>query len=571
MAKKKSFTIISLLLLLIVLQLAHSRSIREDLDLVSDRRKAPAIIEWGLSASTENCEPIYGFLPCSSNVWGLLFLIVVYEILLSLAGQYIASGSEKFFEIIGPGVFGASLFQFLGTFPQIIIVLESSLSGSRDAAQQRATLGMGLVAGTTVMLLTLIWGASVILGSYDLSVANTADNSNDKNKITLKGRGIVTDVETSYTSRIMLISLAPFLILQLQNIFNTPSGRRVIILLALIATVILLFAYMGYQVFQPWVQNRRFEYLMSKYAKDKLMQLLTSNGKPDNRKILQLFNRVDKNKSSSISATELRVLLLGAKIDDSDDLTTDRNIENILESFDISGDGLVSQDEFVKGMTQLVANISNQNADSIKKGGGKNSQKTSQTQQPLLPNASGTSQTQQGLLSNASTTTQTTSSSWRTIFNATFLIILGIFMLCALSEPLIKSVVGFAQAANLSSFSVSYLAIPFAMNYGVAVQSIASAGQKTQKSISLTLSALYGGVFMNNIIGLIVFLTPVYARDLNSTVSVEVVVVLIICIVMTLLTCLRTTYPIWVGYLVLFLYPISLALVYLLTSVLGWS
>ncbi|KZV51104.1 hypothetical protein F511_01896 [Dorcoceras hygrometricum] len=561
MVNNKPFAIISsILLFLLVLQLAQSRSIREELDLVSDGvdsdRKQSSIIEWGLSASAETCEPIYGFLPCSDNAWGLLFLIVVYEILLSIGGQYVAAGSEKFFEIIGPGVFGASLFQFLGTFPQIVIVLESALSGSRDAAQQRATLGMGLVAGTTVMLLTLVWGASVVLGSYDLSVHNTTDDPNGGNEITLTGRGIVTDVETSFTSRIMLISLLPFLILQLQNVFNTSSGRRVIILIALIVTVVLLFGYVNYQIFQPWVQNRRFEYLMSKYAKDKLMQLLTSNGKPDTKKILQLFNRVDKNNSLSVSAAELRVLLLGAKIDDNDDMATDRNIENVLASFDVSGDGLINQAEFVRGMTQFVSNISNQNADSIRKGGGSKSQNTSQTQK--------------GHLSNASSLSPTTSNSWLTILNATFLLTLGIFMLCVLGEPLIKSVLGFAQAVNLSSFSISYLAIPFALNYGVAFQSITSARQKTQKSISLTLSSLYGGVFMNNIIGLIVFLTPVYARDLMSNVSAEVLVVLIICIVMTLLTCFRTKYPVWVGYLVLLLYPISLASVYVLTNVLGW-
>ncbi|KAL0442692.1 UNVERIFIED_CONTAM: Sodium/calcium exchanger NCL2 [Sesamum latifolium] len=117
--------------------------------------------------------PAYGFLPCSTNVWGLLFLIVVYEFLLSLGGKYVATGSNLFFQIIGPGIFGASLFQLLGTFPQIVLILVSTLSGSQEAAQQRASLGMGLVAETTVMLLTLIWGTSVVLGSYDLSAAIT--------------------------------------------------------------------------------------------------------------------------------------------------------------------------------------------------------------------------------------------------------------------------------------------------------------------------------------------------------------------------------------------------------------
>ncbi|KAL0442691.1 UNVERIFIED_CONTAM: Sodium/calcium exchanger NCL2 [Sesamum latifolium] len=95
--------------------------------------------------------------------------------------------------------------------------------------------------------------------------------------------------------------------------------------------------------------------------------------------------------------------------------------------------------------------------------------------------------------------------------------------------------------------------------------------QKTQKSISLTLSALYGGVYMNNIIGLIVFLAPVYARNLQADSFAEIVVVLIICILMTLLASFRTAFPRWLGYLVLLLYPISLALIYLVTSVLNWS
>ncbi|KAK6154757.1 hypothetical protein DH2020_009005 [Rehmannia glutinosa] len=490
-------------LLLLASHLAYSRSIKDDLNLVSDgvdSVTSPSFLEWGrLSATTITCEPIYGFLPCSTNVWGLLFLIVVYEILMSIGGQFVANGSNLFFQIIGPGVFGASLFQFLGTVPQIVLVLVSSLSGSTAAAQQRVTLGMGLVAGTTVMLLTLIWGSSVILGSYDLSQAVTTDTSGIQKISTTKGSGVITDVETSYTARIILVTLVPFLILQLEGFFSSSSGRRVIILIALIITVVLLFAYVFYQ-----------------------------------------------NKDTSVSAAELRVLLLGVKMDD-DDTSTDRDIENIMASFDTSGDGRINQDEFIKGMTKLVSDLSNQS-------GSSNSQNTSQAQQ-----ASSTS------------TSQTATNSWSNYLRAAFFLIVGTVMLCALAEPLIRSVTDFAQAANLSSFCVSYLAIPFAMNYGVAVQSIASARQKTQRSISLTLSALYGGVYMNNIIGLIVFLAPVYARNLSSDVSAEVLVVLMICIVMSIFSSFRTTFPRWTGYVVLLLYPISLATVYVLTSVFGWS
>lgn len=557
----RRFGIFSLFIILTA-HLAYSRSIKEDSYSDSIRvpvdLSGPSFLEWGFSATTETCEPTYGFLPCSTNVWGLLFLIVVYEMLLSFGGKYVGKGSELFFQIIGPGIFGGSLFQFLGTIPQIVIVLVSALSGSDEAAQQRASLSIGLIAGTAVMLLTLIWGCSVVLGSYDLS--ETAENADGSTTTTTPGGyGVVTDVETSYTARIIVITMLPFLIILLMKAFHSPGAKRVVLLSALIVTVILLFGYMFYQVFQPWVQDRRFEYLMNKYAKDKLLRLLTKNGKPDVRKIRDLFSKIDKNNNASVSATELRVLLMGVNIDDEDDLDTNRDIESILKSFDTDGNERINQDEFIKGMTKLVSDLSDHTPDFIKFIKGNNSQDKSQVQE--------------GLLSNPPTKPRT-SLPINSLFNyakAFFFVTIGIVMLCALSEPLIKSVVIFSQVANFNSFIVSYLAIPFAMNYGVAVNSLASARQKSKKSISLTLSAIYGGVYMNNIIGLIVFLAPVYARNLSADVFAEVLIVVIICVLMTGFASVRTTFPRWMGYVVLSLYPISLALIYLVTAVLGWS
>ncbi|KAL0363433.1 UNVERIFIED_CONTAM: Sodium/calcium exchanger NCL1 [Sesamum calycinum] len=395
--------------------------------------------------------------------------------------------SNLFFQIIGPGIFGASLFQFLGTIPQIVLILVSTLSGSLEAAQQRASLGMGLVAGTTVMLLTLVWGTSVVLGSYDLSAAITIDKSGSS-KSNLKGYGIVTDVETSYTARIMLITLAPFLILLLAKVFNSSSGRRVTILIALIVTFILLFAYIFYQIFQPWIQNRRFEYLMNKYAKDKLLRLLSTNGKPDTRKIQELFSKIDKDGSRSVSAAELRVLLLGVKMDD-DDLSTDRDVENILGSFDTSGDGRISQDEFIKGMTTLISDISDQTPDRIKIGGGNNSQNNSQLQQGLLTNSTGTSTSKVQRFSNLVELLKGTflCNSWDS------------YAMCA-RRTFDQECRRFLTSYKLAFLLCLVLSYTFALNYGAAIQSIASSRQKTQKSISLTLSALYGGVYMNNII-----------------------------------------------------------------------
>lgn len=82
---------------------------------------------------------------------------------------------------------------------------------------------------------------------------------------------------------------------------------------------------------------------------------------------------------------------------------------------------------------------------------------------------------------------------------------------------------------------------------------------------------LYGAVTMNNVLCLSVFLALVYARGLTWDFSSEVLVILIVCIVMGIVGSFRTTFPIWTSLIAFFLYPFSIALVYVLDYVYGWS
>ncbi|KAJ0451520.1 hypothetical protein HanPI659440_Chr15g0597821 [Helianthus annuus] len=76
-----------------------------------------------IEGATVTCEPEYGFLPCTSGTWGTFFLIVVYQYLMALGQSYVSNGSNKFFGLIGPGIFGASFFHILANFPTLFIVL----------------------------------------------------------------------------------------------------------------------------------------------------------------------------------------------------------------------------------------------------------------------------------------------------------------------------------------------------------------------------------------------------------------------------------------------------------------
>lgn len=82
---------------------------------------------------------------------------------------------------------------------------------------------------------------------------------------------------------------------------------------------------------------------------------------------------------------------------------------------------------------------------------------------------------------------------------------------------------------------------------------------------------IYGGVFMNNILGFSVLLGIIYAREMRWEYSAEVLVVAFVCIIMGLIASLRSSFPIWISFMAYLLYPFSLLLVYVFNSVLNYT
>ncbi|CAN6689717.1 unnamed protein product [Malus baccata var. baccata] len=543
----------ALFIIFLVLQLVHlgsSRIVRDSgliSDGINDETSQSSIVEaLNLKADSVTCEPIYGFLPCATSVWGLLFLIIVYEVLLSLADHYISRGSEIFFELFGTGIFGASAFHLLGLIPQVGVVLVTGITATTETAEEMAKMNMSMLAGSTIMILTLIWGSVVAFGSSDLSDSQTSSNSENKNPFSLTGSGVRTDVETRDTARIMMLSSIPYLFLQLAKILTSTTAVRVVILISLLIASAILATYIIYQFFQPWIQSRRLEYLMLKYIRKKLPSLLTVDGNANESSIKELFHRVDKNHNTYISADELKALILGIQIQEIG-LDDDDYAEEVMKQFDLSGDAQLTETEFVNGISKWI------NPD---KTPAKNETSMEDQQIPLIVKKK---------------KTRGADTSWMNLLKAAFLIILGTAITVFLSMPLMVSLQEFSTAASIPSFMASYVVIPLATNYRLALMSVLSAKHKTENAISLTLSEIYNAAFMNNIMGLIIFLALVYIRNLSWNVAAEVLVVLIISIAVGLSASFSRKFPFWTSILAYILYPISLLLVYVLTIVIGWS
>ncbi|KAF7849244.1 hypothetical protein BT93_L1048 [Corymbia citriodora subsp. variegata] len=431
---------------------------------------------------------------------------------------------------------------------------------------------MGLLAGSTVMLLTVIWGSCIIVGKCDLHNSVALDKQDTKG-FSLKGSGVSTDLWTSYAAMIMVFSVIPFIIVQLPQILNSTSGRHLAVLISLIVSLILLIAYCIYQVVQPWIQRRRLAYVEDKHVffgflrhlrTHALGRLLTDDGELDKDIVEKLFKRLDENGDGYLSAAELKALILGIQFEEID-LNEDDAVDKIMKDFDSSNDFLLELPEFVDGISRWVNKARSSGASS----GIKNFGTTKflddvhhQTRQEhaQLKGGDQTDEVNEGV-GNPKLTT----------LKAVLLLVLGTIIAGVFADPLVDAVDNFSDATSIPTFFISFIALPLATNSSEAVSAIIFASRKKLRTASLTFSELYGAVTMNNLLCLSVFLAIVYIRGLTWDFSSEVLVILIVCFVMGTFASFRTTFPLWTCSLAFLLYPFSLALVYVLDYLFGWS
>ncbi|KAI3769300.1 hypothetical protein L6452_00401 [Arctium lappa] len=316
----------------------------------------------GIDSSEEHCEQMYGFLPCSENLLGHLFLIVVYEYLLYHGEGYVASGGKRIFKILGPGIFGASAFQVLGFLPESLILLVTGLLNTKDVAQEYVLTGVGLLAGSTIFLLTLLWGTCVIIGRRDFSSESGSNPSLVPTRSPYKkllsfftGSGVITDSETSSTAQIMLISLIPFLFLMIPKLFGmTYTARGYIFIITLPVSVTFLLVYFIYQVFEPSIQKRRLSYVKHEHLVLDILKhlqehtaekILTEDGLANMPAIKSLFTKIDQDGDAYISFPELKELLQDIKFRQT--WNKEKTIEEVMKEFDRDGDTKVTIDEFI--------------------------------------------------------------------------------------------------------------------------------------------------------------------------------------------------------------------------------
>ncbi|WJX73204.1 hypothetical protein P8452_57013 [Trifolium repens] len=568
---RTSFLFLFLGIVTILFTQSHARLFTRDL--ISDGSNILRLpTDLPLHGEESTCEQTYGFLPCTTTVFGNLFLIIVYGFLMYTAATFLSNGSELLLEILGPGIVGGLFLPILGALPDAMLILVSGLSGSPEVAQSQVSVGMGLLAGSTVLLLTIIWGTCVIVGKCDIEDSIALD-STDTRGFSLTGSGVSTDIWTSYAARIMIISVIPFLIVQLPQILHSTSGRHLAVLIGFVVSVCLLISYCLYQIFQPWIQKRKLEYIKHKHVIVGLLRhlkmrslgrLLNDDGEPNKEVIKKLFATIDENKDGHLTHGEMTALVVGIQFEEID-LEHDDAVRRIMADFDTSRNQHIDEEEFVNGVCRWLYAARRSRAPAGDAGPHtvkflSDFHTETKREHDLLDVGGQSDEVSEGV----------ENAKWISIKAGLFLL-LGSLIAAAFADPLVDVVDNFSDATSIPAFFISFIFLPLATNSSEAVSAIIFASRDKRQTASLTFSEIYGAVTMNNVLCLSVFLALVYVRGLTWDFSSEVLVILIVCIVMGAFASFRTVFPLWTSILAILLYPFSLALVYVLDYQFGWS
>ncbi|KAJ8761374.1 hypothetical protein K2173_001504 [Erythroxylum novogranatense] len=252
---------------------------------------------------------------------------------------------------------------------------------------------------------------------------------------------------------------------------------------------------------------------------------LLTNGKPDEAKIHKLFEEFDKDNDRKVSIPELKAMIMSRT--GNLDLDCDNVAAKLMKIFDKNDDNVLNENEFTDGIRKYLGT----------------EEETQRNEDKL---------------------------SWDSV-KATLQVLLGIAIVTFLVIPLLLNALYLSQEIGMPVFYISFIVLPVAMNFRTVIASVLPVSQKKEATSSITFSEIYGGVFMNNILGLWTVLAIILVKGLTWDYSVEVLVTVVVGAIIGLLAYLRTTYQLWIAILAFSLYPLSLLLFYFLHSVIGWN
>lgn len=535
----------------------------------------------------------------------LVFLGLAYAYILFNASNLISEGSELLLLVPSlAGIVGSVVLPILGAVPDGAIVLFSGM-GPADKVQEQLAVGIGALAGSSSMLLTLTLGLSIYAGRVDLDSKGVGNYKPRRgaSKLTDNAKGLFTtgvNVRDNIAAggNILALTGLGFVIILIPSLLFGCAKTDSICQkdkekwYAFAGFLFTTFAFCGYLWYQVRESNSRDHQEKIDEARAKAIQSGTVSltgafaaellgggpgeaqplmgGLEAKRKRLEVtlrkfFCKYDKNKDNTIDAHEFADLLkdIGEKSDPG-------YVKAMLSKLDPDGDGSISFSNFSNAMQQMIASSSSARRGTLQRAGFVQAD-TKTDEEAVLSGggaAAGAGGEDEGEdsgeeeedipedLEKLSPAEQQKRIKMRSMW----MMGLGTFIVLLFSDPMVDVLSELGKRLGISGFYVAFVLAPLASNASELIASYSYALKKTTKTISISVAALQGAGCMNNTFCLAIFLLLVFAKELAWEFTAETIGILVVELAICWLSHKRTLNT-FHAYVLMLLFPLSIVLV----------
>jgi len=450
--------------------------------------------------------------PFSGYILPQLLMIAFYGVTLAIGAKLIAEGSECLLEIMDPGIIGALLLPILGAVPDAAIVVVSGATGSNlQETQTQLAVGVGTLAGSTIMLLTIPWAVGLWLARCDVRHDEAVDGVLTR-PWSLTETGATVDEDTPTTAKIMVATSAGYLVVQgvafkyagdwNNHLTHVRHLEKWFAFAGMIVCFVGLVGYCGYQIYAPNWQRKQMAQARREYAARQL--------------IAKMMNTMAGDAPTPDVEAASTPLLQDPEPD-----------------------------------MHQIGNVWRQKAKAA---------------------AAAAKPTESKPKVQEDEEEEEKPADWKAILLQAFaLLTLGVGLVTIFSDPMVEVLNDFADTVGIAPFYVSFVVCPICSNASELISSLIFAARKKRSNTSLTYGQLYGAAVMNNTMVLGIFFALIFFKGLAWTYSVETLSILLVTVAVGVIGMTRTTYRTWLAFVVLALYPLSLLFVYVMEKFTTWT